>query len=252
MPIHDWTRVDSGLFHAFHQGWTVAIQNALNGGVLPEDYYALVEQRIAGPIADVLTLRGPPSVGPKSPRGDRDGGGLAVAEAPPRADVTRRVDAEVYATRANRVTVRHRHGEVVAVVEVVSPGNKASRSEFRTLVEKAADLIQQGVHLLVIDLFPPGPRDPLGVHAAIWDEVAGDELAYPPGRDRAVASYDAGAADRTAYLNFVAVGDPLPDAPLFLRPGVYVPAPLESSYRATWDQFPVALRGLLGSAPNAS
>ena len=43
MPIHDWTRVDSGLFHAFHQGWTVALQNALNAGVLPADYYALVE-----------------------------------------------------------------------------------------------------------------------------------------------------------------------------------------------------------------
>jgi hypothetical protein len=21
MPVHDWTRVDAGLFHAFHQGW---------------------------------------------------------------------------------------------------------------------------------------------------------------------------------------------------------------------------------------
>ena len=24
MPVHDWTRVDAGLFHAFHQGWTIA------------------------------------------------------------------------------------------------------------------------------------------------------------------------------------------------------------------------------------
>lgn len=21
MPVHDWTRVDAGLFHAFHQQW---------------------------------------------------------------------------------------------------------------------------------------------------------------------------------------------------------------------------------------
>ena len=42
MPIHDWTRVDAGLFHAFHQSWSVRIQDALNAGVLPKGYYALV------------------------------------------------------------------------------------------------------------------------------------------------------------------------------------------------------------------
>lgn len=252
MPIHDWTRVDSGLFHDFHQGWTVALRNALNGGVLPAEYFALVEQRIAGPIADVLTLRGLPLTGGKPGAfGDDDGGGLAVATAPPRADVTQSSDAKVYAARANRVTVRHRHGEVVAVVEVVSPGNKASQSAFRTFVEKSADLVEQGVHLMVIDLFPPGPRDPGGVHRAIWDELGEAAPDLPSGRDRAVASYDAGADDRTAYLNFVAVGDPLPDAPLFLRPGVYVPAPLESSYQTTWGQFPAALRGLLDDKAGA-
>jgi len=31
-------------------------------------------------------------------------------------------------------------------------------------------LIRQGIHLLVIDLFPPGQRDPQGLHKAIWDE----------------------------------------------------------------------------------
>ena len=37
MPIHDWTRVDAGLFHDFHQSWTVALRNALNEGILPID-----------------------------------------------------------------------------------------------------------------------------------------------------------------------------------------------------------------------
>ena len=242
MPIHDWTRVDAGLFHDFHQGWTVALRNALNGGVLPADYFALVEQRISGPIADVLTLELLPAAGGASD--DEDGGGLAVATAPPRTDLTCRKEAGVYAGRANRITVRHRHGRVVAVVEVVSPGNKGSRAEFRTFVEKSADLIQQGVHLLVIDLFPPGPRDPHGIHKAIWDEFEEEDLALPPGKTRTLASYDAGA-ERAAYVSFLAVGDPLPDMPLFLRPGVYVPAPLEASYRSAWEQFPAALRGLL-------
>ena len=46
MPMHDWTRVPSGLFHDFHQRWTAALSNALNAGCLPKGFYALVEQRV--------------------------------------------------------------------------------------------------------------------------------------------------------------------------------------------------------------
>lgn len=244
MPIHDWTRVDSGLYHDFHQGWTNTLRNALNGGVLPQDYFALVEQRIRGPIADLLTLQLSPKDGEARDDERGDSGGVAVATAPPRTKLTLRADAEVYAGRANRITVRHRHGKVVAVVEIFSPGNKGGRAAFRTFVEKSADLIQQGVHLLLIDPFPPGPRDPFGIHKAIWDEFTVEELALPPGKPRTLASHEADDAPG-AYVNFVAVGETLPDMPLFLRPGIYVPAPLEASYQTAWSQFPTALRGLL-------
>jgi hypothetical protein len=30
MPIHDWTRVEAGLFHHFHQDWTIEICRTLN------------------------------------------------------------------------------------------------------------------------------------------------------------------------------------------------------------------------------
>lgn len=57
MPIHDWTRVSDGTFHAFHVSWVSAIQEALNAGILPPDYYAQSEQ-IPGPLGpDVLTLQ---------------------------------------------------------------------------------------------------------------------------------------------------------------------------------------------------
>ncbi|HEX8202009.1 MAG TPA: hypothetical protein VF590_16155 [Isosphaeraceae bacterium] len=48
-----------------------------------------------------------------------------------------------------------------------------------------------------------------------------------------------------AYVEPVAVGDVLPEMPLFLKPGFYVPAPLEATYRTTWDLFPAPLKGLL-------
>jgi hypothetical protein len=52
MPVHDWTRVDAGIFHAFHHDWITEIGGALNGGLLPAGYYALPEQ-VAGPLTVV-------------------------------------------------------------------------------------------------------------------------------------------------------------------------------------------------------
>src|SRR5207249_8800723 len=95
-------------------------------------------------------------------------GGLAVATAPPRARFVVEVEEDTYARRANRIRIQHRHGEVVAVIEIVSPGNKSSKNALRAFVRKAADLIWQGIHLLVVDLFPPSDRDPQGIHKAIW------------------------------------------------------------------------------------
>ncbi len=240
MPVHDWTRVDAGLFHDFHQGWIIALRNALNTGGLPPGYFALAEQAIKGPIPDVLTLKLFP--GTAEPSGGA--ATLAVAEAPPRTRLVKQTEADRYAGMANRITVRHRHGDVVAVIEIVSPGNKGSQAKFRHVVEKLADLIQQGIHLLVIDLFPPGKRDPWGIHKAIWDEFEEADYELPPDKPLTLVSYSAGPV-KTAYVEPVGVGDTLPEMPLFLRQERYVPAPLEATYRATWEVFPAALKGLL-------
>jgi hypothetical protein len=240
MPVHDWTRVDAGLFHAFHQSWTVTLCNALNAGGLPPDYFALPEQNIRGPIPDVFTLK-------LSPGAEEQSNGitaLAVATAPPRARLIKRSEVDVYADKANRITVRHRHGDVVAMIEILFPGNKSSRLEFRALVEKSAELLRQGVHLLIIDLFPPGKRDPRGIHKAIWDEFEEEDFELPPDKPLTLAAYDAGWP-KVAYVEQVAVGDVLPSMPLFLKPEAYVPAPLEATYQATWNVFPGALKGLL-------
>lgn len=244
MPVHDWTRVDAGLFHDFHQTWAIALRNRLNAGVLPLDYFALVEQNIRGPIPDVLTLQLSPRPGGVADRSTETGASAAVATDVPHTRLTQRAELVSYLHKASRITVRHRHGDVVAVVEIISPGNKASRAEFRALVEKSADLVRQGVHLLVIDLFPPGQRDPQGLHKAIWDEFQEEDFELPPDKPLVLASYEAGP-ECVAYVEFVGVGDPLPGMPLFLKPGAYVPAPLETTYQAAWQTFPAPLKGLL-------
>jgi hypothetical protein len=37
--------------------------------------------------------------------------------------------------------------------------------------------------------------------------------------------------------DFVGVGDSLPEMLLFLRPGFYVPAPLDETYQTAWATF---------------
>jgi hypothetical protein len=50
---------------------------------------------------------------------------------------------------------------------------------------------------------------------------------------------------KVAYVEPVAVGDVLPDEPLFLEPGLHVPVGPEATYQATWNVFPEELRELL-------
>jgi hypothetical protein len=240
MPIHDWTRVEAGDFHHFHQNWVVAIGNALNSRLLPPDYMAMVEQVTGRPIPDVVTLQTrEPKEGPE--------GGIALAVAPPTARVIAKLERINYAKRADRVVIRHGRGKVVAIIEIVSPGNKESRHAIRSFIQKAADILSQGVNLLIVDLFPPTSRDPQGLHGAIWDELAGEPFELPPGQPLTVASY-LGGDMLTAYVEPVGIGDALPSLPIFLSEDRYVPAPLEATYEAAWAVFPAMLKELIEPA----
>jgi hypothetical protein len=240
MPIHDWSRVDAAIFHDFHQAWTIEIRNALNSGGLPPDYYALTEQFIGGAIPDVLALKRFPMA---SGEPDREGG-VAIAEAPPKACFTTAFEEDVFAWKANRISVRHRLGDVVAVIEIVSAGNKSSHHALTSFVKKTYEFLTSGVNLLVVDLFPPSIRDPQGIHKAIWQELRDEPYEQPAGKPLTVAAYAAGMVKR-AYVEPVAVGDLLPSLPIFLDEGRYVPAPLESTYEITWAECPAPVREMV-------
>jgi hypothetical protein len=248
MPVHDWTRVNAGIFHHFHHEWISAISRALNAGLLPPDFYALAEQFAGGLGPDVLTLQGPTN-GAASAGDPR--GGIALATAPPQVYYHARAEIDQYAAKAKVVAIRHSSDHrVIAVVEIVSPGNKNSRHGLRAVVDKAAELLRAGIHRLVVDLFPPGPRDPQGIHKAIWDEVIDNDFVLPPGRPLTLASYIGGLCPE-AFAEPAAVGAPLPDTPLFLTPHVYVPVPLGKTYQSAWEAVPAYWRNVLttGAAP---
>jgi hypothetical protein len=242
MPIHDWTRVRPNRFHDFHQSWTIAICNALNAGQLSSGYFAMVEQKTGSPEPDFITLE------PNPPADASPPAGLAVAVVPPKARFVTRSEAASYARKANRITVRHPDGDVVAVIEIVSPGNKDSRHAIRAFARKAVEFLQAGVHSLIVDLFPPGPRDRQGIHKVIWDRLRDEPFQLPLDKPLTVVAYAVGT-ETVAYVEATAVGDPLPDMPIFLTADRYVPCPLESTYQTAWDQFPAPLKGPLESPP---
>jgi Protein of unknown function (DUF4058) len=242
MPVHDWTRVNAGIFHDFHQGWIEELKRTLNRGLLPPEYYALAEQIGGGLGPDVLTLQLPTN-GARPP--EPSGGGIALAAVPPKVWFRARTEVDQYAEKANAIAIRHASDHrVVAMVEIVSPGNKSNRHGLRAFVEKAVELLRAGVHLLIVDLFPPGPRDPQGIHKAIWDEYNESNFALPPGKPLTLAAYIGGPSPE-AFVEPTAVGAILPPMPLFLLPDEYVPVPLEATYQAAWEAVPTFWRNVL-------
>ena len=251
MPIHDWTRVTAGIFHDFHHSWIEEIKRYLNSGHLPSAYYALAEQ-LAGDVGpDLLTLQiDGPGDGQASDLSSPDdtAGTIAVATAPPRVRFTAQTEMDQYAQKQSTLVIRHSTGDrVVALVEIVSPGNKNSRHAIRALVEKATGALYHGYHLLIIDLQPLGPRDPQGIRGAIWEEIADDSYRQPLDKPLTLAAYDAGPPKR-CYVEPVAVGDLLPDMPLFLKPGEYISVALQATYDAAWQTVPQRWRRVLTSS----
>ncbi len=251
MPIHDWPQVTAGIFHDYHHEWISTIKRYLNSGLLPGNYYALAEQYVGGLGRDVLTLEGGDLTQgfheTEDPEEDPEPGGLAVLTAPPKVSYTLEAEKDFFIHRKSHIAIRHTSDhKPVAVIEILSPGNKASQYAIDQFLRKSYDLITAGVHLLILDLFPPTPRDPNGIHAAIWTGF--DDTPFQPPQDKplTLAAYAAGMMT-TAYVEPLAVGDPLIDMPVFLQPDIYVPLPLEETYNAAFEGVPKIWRRALAA-----
>jgi hypothetical protein len=239
MPVHDWTRVEAGIFHHFHHSWIEEISRALNRGLLPSDYYAMAEQVAGGLGPDVLTLQGPANgTQHGTPRVQRPGAGLALDTAPPKVRYRITDEPKWYATKAKTVAVHHvSDHRVVAIVEIVSPGNKNTKSAFLAFVRKAEELMAAGIHLLIVDLFPPSVRDPEGIHPAIWGADDSGPFRFDPSKPLTCVSYLGGLGPQ-AFIEPVGVGDALTEMPLCLTPAEYVLVPLEATYQAAFAALP--------------
>jgi hypothetical protein len=225
MSIHDWSKVELNLFHDFHQAWTVSICNALNNGVLHDDNSALIEQSASPFISANLAIE----CTDDSLKRPNNGGGSLPAQ------------LDSMAVRSNRIAIHRPLGNIICVIEIMSPGNKHSQKAITDFIDKALEFLARGINLLIVDLFPPTPRDPQGIHKAIWDQIEEVPFDFDPLKPLTLAAYMAELPIR-ALVEPVAVGDTLPDSPAYLDGRRYVYVPLEATYDATWKSCPAAMR----------
>jgi hypothetical protein len=249
MPVHDWTWVSDGTFHDFHYSWVLEIKRALMRGLLPDGYYVMAEQ-IGGDIGapGVLTLQAqdstPETEGPLS-------GTATLTESPPVVHSRTTIPRDSYARMQRTVVIRHTSNDrIVAMIEVLSPGNKSSRHALRSFLDKAVAALDGGIHLLLVDVHPSGPRDPNSIHGAILSEIGSEEYALDRENPLTVAAYIGGAVV-VALVSHFAVGKPIPDGQLFLTRENYIPVPLEATYMAAWRDVPPQYQEVL-LAPSPS
>jgi hypothetical protein len=208
----------------------------------------MAEQVMGPAIPDVLTLQ--------ADRGNGNGwhgrpvvGATAVATAPPRVKISGHAEAEPFTRRQRSIVIRHASDDrIIALIEILSAGNKSNNSEFRAFVTKAVDALARGYHLLLIDLQARTSRDPEGLHPVIWAEVWGPQSSAPTEKPLTLAAYDAGPPV-SFYVEPVAAGDVLIDMPLFLAPGWYVSVPLEATYQSAYRGVPRRFREALEATP---
>ncbi len=260
--IHDWTSVPSFVWGDFHAGWIGELRKQLNGGVLSDPFYAVAETQggltvesaespdgnglsddhddpVGGRrfVGDLLSLR--------EGHGSDGGGGLAVAEAPPHTRLTLQAPTP---TAVRRILIRHASGDrVVALIELVSPGNRDGRRKIESFCDHIEAAVGGGVHVLLVDLFPPTNLLPDGIQGAVAERF-GIDYDPPPDEPLCCAAYRAAGPATTSFIEPLAVGAPVPTMPLFLTTDRYVNLPLAESYAEAFGPTPRKYKALLDPA----
>lgn len=223
-PLHSWTTL--------HSRWAGILMDALSA-LLPASRY-LVEVNVSvGPHieADIAEFELPPSVIAEEVNGSEGGVALAVQPwAPPLAAQTvdlifpDDIEVQVFDLRDGK--------RLVAVIELVSPGNKDRNEARQAFAAKCVAYLQRGIGLIVVDIVTSRRGN---LHHQVLDLLGQAEVSVLPAETDLYASAyrPAHRADKNQldlWPVALAVGQPLPLLPLALRSAFFVPVDLEATY----------------------
>jgi len=222
-PHHHW--------ESFHSNWATRIADGITAELPPE--FQVEEHTHAGPgfEIDVATYEGETSPEDMGSTGPALATRAAPAYAPPVPDRT--IPAAFPDTFEIRVFSTTAGLTLVAVVELVSPGNKDRPAERRAFATKCASYLAQGVSLIVIDIITNRRAN---LHNEIMHlmEAAPDlnfpadvtlyTTAYRPARRQEHEEID-------LWMRPLTVGAPLPVMPLRLTGDLFVAVDFEAAYQ---------------------
>jgi hypothetical protein len=239
MPLHDHSRPplrNRPRYKSLNAAWATYLSNGLNHGGLPPGYRAYPEVSIGiGLEADVATYEREG----RATAGDGNGAVATAVWAPPRPSLVVPVDFSDLEVIEIQVIDDEGDGRLVAAVELVSPANKDRPSHRAAFAAKCAAYLQQGVSALVVDIVA-GRRSNL--HRPLMELMQlGEPAAAAITSDLYAAAYRVvKSGERTqleAWPTALAIGEPLPKMPLWLRDDLPVPLDLESSYREACESM---------------
>jgi hypothetical protein len=81
---------------------------------------------------------------------------------------------------------------------------------------------------------------------AIWDEIDQNNFVLPSGKPLSLGAFFGGPCPEV-LIEPAALGQPLPEMPLFLTPDDYVLVQLETTYWSAWEGVPAFWRHALGA-----
>lgn len=213
-------------WNTFHSAWASTLANHLNA-IVPPEFRVHENLKLGGGVEiDVATLRVPPG-----------GNGAATARhsvwqpGPPAATI-----AAVFPDRFEVLVFRQFGGrQLVAAIELVSPGNKDRPETREAFASKIAGYLHEGISVLIVDVVTDRRANlhnelvrTLGLPAenCLPPDTAQYAVAYRPVvRD--------GCSEIDLWTNRFAVGDALPTMPLRLIADYFVPVELEPTYSET-------------------
>lgn len=214
-PRHRW--------ESFHSNWATRLADALNE-VLPKDFLAEEYTHSADNLEiDVATYETDPGVS--------DNGRAAVLTWRPTAPAV-----VMPATFPDNFEVKvfGRIGgmNLVAAIELVSPGNKDRPAEVQAFAAKVATYLHQGVAVLVIDIVTARRAN---LHNATMQLMSGAESTLLPddGRQYAVSYRPLlrdGQPQIEQWRETFDIGDHLPTMPLRITGDLFAPVDFEATY----------------------
>jgi hypothetical protein len=238
MPLRDHFHPpldNQSSWEELHGQWPAMIVMALNR-LLPARYVAAPRVHL-GAFAEIdVSAYETEETDPLAPATGADQGGVATAVWTPTRPtfgvVTDLPDQDEYEVR---VYDTKRNRRLVAAIEIVSPANKDRPEHRRAFVTKCAALLQQRVSVAMVDLVTTRQFNLYGDLLELIGEADPSLAPEPPPLYAAACRWTRpdDAWHFEAWAHVLALGQPLPTLPLWLRGGICLPVELEATYERT-------------------